>query len=97
VLIPWETHADGLRLSVRVTPRASVNSVGGLREGRLCVKVTAVAEDGKANAAVLRLLSKALGLAPSRLEITGGAASRDKTLLVRDAALGDVPAELGGP
>ena len=37
-----------------------------------------VPEDGKANAAVIKLLAKALGVAKSRLVLVRGATSRDK-------------------
>lgn len=72
----------GARLSLRVTPRASRNTVqspegGG---GLLRVHVTAVPEGGKANAAVLKLLAKALGLPKSRLTIIQGETGRDKVL-----------------
>lgn len=94
--IPWQEHRDGVALPLHVTPRASANAVTGLREGRLCVKVTAVPEDGKANAAVIKLLAKALGLAPSRIEVLSGATARDKTVLVRGAQLADLPVEFAG-
>ncbi|MGE0668546.1 MAG: DUF167 domain-containing protein [Sphingomonadales bacterium] len=83
---------DGLIVPVRLTPKASRDVVEGLRDdagrGRvLAVKVTAVPEKGKANAALEKLLAKALGVAAGRVEIVGGAASRNKDVLVRgDAA-----------
>lgn len=67
----------GAEIAVRVTPRASRNAV--LLEGdRIRVLVTVVPEDGKANAAVVKLLAKALGVAKSRLELLRGATARDK-------------------
>lgn len=67
----------GAEFAVRVTPRASRNAV--LAEGgEIRVYVTVVPEDGKANAAVQKLLAKALGVAKSRLVLVRGAASRDK-------------------
>ena len=44
------------------------------------MRVTAVPEDGKANAVVIVLLAKAWGLAKRDMEIVSGAGSRDKTL-----------------
>ena len=71
----------GTTLAVRVTPKASRNVVeevaGGLR-----VWVTVAPEDGKANAAVVKLLSTALGLSKSRLTFTQGATARDKVFRV---------------
>lgn len=67
----------GAEISVRVTPKASRNAVE--REGDMIrVRVTAPPEDGKANAAVLRLLAKSLGVAKTRLTLVRGATSRDK-------------------
>lgn len=71
----------GAELAVRVTPRASRNAV--LLDGEMLrVMVTVVPEDGKANAAVVKLLAKALGIAKSRLVLIRGATSRDKVFRV---------------
>ena len=48
--------------------------------GLLQVRITQIAEDGKANAALLALLAKALGAAKSSLEIVQGVTSRTKTI-----------------
>ena len=52
-------------------------------DGSLRAYVTTVPENGKANAAVLKLLSKALGVPKSRLELVRGATARDKLFRVR--------------
>lgn len=67
----------GAVIAVRVTPRASRNAVV-LDGATIRVMVTTVPEDGKANAAVIKLLSKALGIAKSRLVLLRGASARDK-------------------
>lgn len=67
----------GTTLALRVTPRAARNTVT-LKDGQLRVTVTTVPEDGKANAAVVQLLAKALGIPKSRLTLVRGATSRDK-------------------
>ncbi|MCT4556757.1 MAG: DUF167 domain-containing protein [Pelagimonas sp.] len=73
----------GARLDVRVTPKAARNAVvhdgAGLR-----VYVTTAPEGGKANAAVIKLLSKALGVSKSRLLLRKGATSRDKVFEILD-------------
>ena len=68
--------AEG-RLAVRVTPGARSEGVE-LVDGRICVKVRAKAEDGKATEAVRGLLARALDLPPSRLALLRGATSREK-------------------
>ncbi len=67
----------GTEIAVRVTPRAARNAVT-LDGETIRVTVTVVPEDGKANAAVIKLLAKALGVAKSRLVLVRGASSRDK-------------------
>lgn len=75
---------DGTRIvfTVRVTARASRDAVGGEREGALVVRVSAPPAEGAANAAVARLLARALDLAPSDVRIERGAASRTKRVSV---------------
>jgi uncharacterized protein YggU (UPF0235/DUF167 family) len=78
---------DGVRIAVRLTPGAKtagltavVPAPGG---GQLLrVSVTEPAENGRANAALLRLLATAWRLRRGDLAIIGGTASRYKTVLV---------------
>jgi uncharacterized protein (TIGR00251 family) len=69
-------------LRVRVTPRAGRNEVAGEREGVVLVRVTAPPEGGKANAATCRVIARTLGIAPSRVTVTRGAGSREKSLRI---------------
>lgn len=90
----FEPVADGVRLSLRVTPKASRNAIAGLADtasgGRvLKVSVTAVPENGKANDAVVKLLAKAWKLPRTSLTVVAGATDRNKIVHVA----GD-PAEL---
>lgn len=71
---------DRLLVTVRVGPRAGANQVGGERDGALLVRVTAAPADGKANAAVVRVLAKALDVPPSEVRLVRGAAARMKVL-----------------
>lgn len=67
----------GTEIHLRVTPRGGRDAIEDTPEG-LRVRVSAPPEDGKATAAVRRLLAKAMGVAPSRLELVRGATSREK-------------------
>ncbi|HZE18728.1 MAG TPA: DUF167 domain-containing protein [Candidatus Angelobacter sp.] len=68
-----------MRLKLRVTPKSRANEIVGVRaDGALRIRVTAAPQDGKANEAVIRLLSEALGLARSAIRLAGGASSREK-------------------
>ena len=76
---------DGIRLFVQVTPRASRSAVSGTvqdADGQefLKIMVTAPAEGGKANAAVIKLLSKAWKVPKSAIDVASGATSHRKTL-----------------
>jgi len=74
-------------LRIKVTPRASSNAiVGWLDEKRevLVVKVTAPAEGGKANAAVIKLLAEELNIPKSAIQIKRGSTSRHKLVALND-------------
>lgn len=82
-------------LRVRVTPRASRNEVAGLRGDTLCVRVTAPPVEGAANAAVTRLVAGVLGVSRSRVAVTAGHRSRDKTLKIAGLSDAEVREKLG--
>lgn len=72
---------SGQEIAVRVTPKASRNRI--VIEGdNIRVYVTTIPEDGKANAAVQKLLAKALGVAKSRLVLLRGQTARDKVFRI---------------
>ena len=72
-----------MRLKLRVTPKSRADEIVGMREdGVLQIRVTAAPSDGAANEAVLRLLSRALGLPKGAVRLKGGASSRDKWIEV---------------
>lgn len=71
----------GTQIAVRVTPKASANRIT-YENGVLRAYVTTVPEDGKATAAVIKLLARALGIAPTRLTLIRGATARDKVFLI---------------
>jgi uncharacterized protein (TIGR00251 family) len=73
---------DGELLAVRVMPRARQDEIAGMREGVLLVRTTAPPQDGRANAAVLRLIAKRLGIARTRVVLVAGARSREKLLRI---------------
>ncbi len=55
----------------------------GFEEGTLRLRVTAPPTEGKANAGVIALLAKTLGVSKSRLEIVKGHSSRDKVVSIK--------------
>jgi uncharacterized protein (TIGR00251 family) len=84
-LSPFSAAADGVRVRLRVQPRARRSRIEGVvpeADGGVALKVavTAAPEDGKANAAVIALLADAWEVAKSRLTVVAGAADRRKTI-----------------
>ena len=80
---PWAVCADGLVVTVRLTPRGGRDLIEGIEsraDGRCVLKarVRATATEGEANDALTRLLARAAGVAPSATRLIGGATSRIK-------------------
>ena len=71
-----------MRLRIRVKPGAREEKVRREPDGSLLVSVTARAREGKANAAVVKAVAKALHVPKSSVRIVSGLSSRTKTLEV---------------
>jgi uncharacterized protein (TIGR00251 family) len=74
--------ATGITFDVLVQPRASRARIGPVHGDRLKIAVTAPPVDGEANAAVIELLARSLGVSRSAVDVVAGAASRRKTIHV---------------
>ncbi|HET9458494.1 MAG TPA: DUF167 domain-containing protein [Sphingomicrobium sp.] len=73
------------QIAIRVTPRSAKPGIGGWRTGadgreELEVRVSEAPTDGAANAAVVRLLAKALGVPKSSIRILSGETGRHKRI-----------------
>ena len=73
---------ESCTIKIRVQPKSSRNQVDGFQDGALRVRVTAAPTEGQANAAVIAIIAKTLGVSKSRLEIIRGYSSRDKVVSV---------------
>ena len=73
---------ESCTIKVWVQPKSSRNQVDGFQDGALRVRVTAAPTEGQANAAVIAILAKTLGVSKSRLEIIRGYSSRGKVVSV---------------
>lgn len=85
MLRPFAAVSDGLRLRVRLTPKARRSAIDGLAaeaDGSVTLKVavTAIPEKGRANEALIELLAKELRIARSLITLESGATDRRKTL-----------------
>ena len=84
----FQPVAAGIRLRLKVAPKAKRNEIGGWLDEpdggqALKVAVTAAPEDGKANAAVIALLAKEWGVAKSAISVVAGATDRRKIVEIR--------------
>ena len=73
-------QADGVLLSVKLQPRASLNEIGEALGNELRIKVTAQPVDASANEALLRLVAEVLDCPRNRVELVRGQTSRHKTI-----------------
>ena len=87
---PWQVMAGGLVVTVRLTPKGGRDAIDGVEQmadGRavLKVRVRAAPTEGEANAALVRLLAKSLGVAPRHVSLVAGATARIKRLEIAGA------------
>ena len=75
-----------LRLSVRVIPRASKNELlGPFADGSYKARLTSPPVDGKANEALIKLLSGHFNVPKSKIKIVKGMTSKKKLVEMHDA------------
>lgn len=84
---PYTATPDGVRLAVRLTPRASRTGLDGLvagADGRVAlqVRVAAPPVEGAANTALVAYLAEALRLRKSDIRIASGETARQKILVL---------------
>jgi len=80
-----------VKISVRLQPKASREEIGSWDEdGTLRVRVKEPPVDGAANAALLRLLAKCLGISKDAISIIHGVAGRNKILKVEGLSVGQI-------
>ena len=86
-----------ITLEILVQPRASRARIGPMHDGRLKIAVTAPPVDGEANAAVVELLARRLGVARGDVSVVAGASSRRKTLTIANVTRQQLDALLEEP
>ena len=94
-MIDLQANDEGVLLPVRARAGARRNAIEGEHDGMLKISITAAPEKGKANKAILALLSKRLGLPKSSLTVAAGETSTRKQILVRGITLVQMRAAIG--
>ena len=79
----------GIVVSVKVQPNASKDRIVGEHADQIKIAVTVAPEKGKANKAVVKVLSRWLGIKSSDIEIVSGETSRDKKVFIRNISEAD--------
>ena len=81
-MISIQENPRGVVFKVLIQPRSSKNTLAGLHDDALKVKLTAPPVNNAANRMCIKFLAKALGVPPSSLEIVSGHTSRNKQVLL---------------
>lgn len=84
-------EAGTLHLRVKAVPGASRDAIAGALGDRLKVRVAAAPEGGKANAAIVRLIAKALAVPERQVQVVQGHTSAQKLLRVEGATVDRLP------
>ena len=79
---PSQVEMPLVRLSVRLTPRASSNAVLRYEDGVLFLRLTAPPVEGAANAACCDIVAELLGIRTNQVAVEQGYKSRDKVLTI---------------
>lgn len=84
---PWSEEAGGVALWLRLTPKGGRDAIDGmetLADGKAVLKarVRAAPEDGRANAALIDLIARALDAPKKAVTIRSGETSRLKKLFI---------------
>jgi uncharacterized protein YggU (UPF0235/DUF167 family) len=88
VPLPFVGEAPGgVSLSVRVIPRAGVTKIGGIRDGRLLLRLAAAPVDGAANEALIAFLAKSLGIPARNITVAAGQQDRNKRIVLSGASV----------
>jgi uncharacterized protein (TIGR00251 family) len=97
VAAPWLREVPGgVRIAVRLAPRASRDRVLGPHGDALKVAITAPPVEGRANDHLVAFLAKRLGVAKGAVRLVGGERSRDKVVEVTGLDPTAAAARLGG-
>ena len=78
----FEERDDCIVLTVRVVPRASKDAIHGLLGDALKVRIQAPPVEGKANAYLVKFLSKQWNIPRRDIEILSGETGRNKRLRI---------------
>ena len=87
----WIRERKGVVLiEIALTPQAKSLKIHGIKNDRLKISVQAPPIDGRANTALIELLSEILGVPKRNIEIVRGETGRQKTVAIVGVDSGEV-------
>ena len=86
---------DGILIDVRVIPRASRAGIAGTRDGALLVRLTAPPVEGAANAELVAVMAKTLGVPKRAVTIVAGERARQKRVGIAGVSVDEAQRKLG--
>ena len=89
-----EAAPDGAVVAVRVIPRAGRDTLAGVRQGALLIRLAAAPVDGTANEALTRFLADRLDVPRRAVTILSGVRARDKRVQIADVTAAEVARRL---
>ncbi len=81
----WRRDARGLRIAVRVQPRAQADRLCGVHGDRLKIRIAAAPSDNAANERLCRFVASLFHVPSGAVRLLQGSGSRDKLLLIEGA------------
>ncbi len=78
----YENRGGKLILNLHIQPRAKLNEIAGVHNGRLKVRLKAPPVDGKANACLLAFLAEQFQVKRNEVVLESGVHGRDKRVSV---------------
>jgi uncharacterized protein (TIGR00251 family) len=81
-MLDLQQHTHGVIVAVRASAGVRRNAILGVREGELRVAVTAAPEKGNANRAIVAVLSEALRIPKSAIQLISGETSQRKRFVI---------------
>lgn len=90
----FQASPEGVLIDVRVVPRASKPGIAGTRDGALLVRLDAPPVEGAANARLIEVVAKALGIPKRAVTIVSGGHSRQKRVAIAGVTLEEARSKL---
>lgn len=81
-MVRFSKKEGGIIFNVRVVPNSSKSEIIGEFDSALKIKIAAPPVDGAANAELIKVLAKKLGVSKSAVEIIGGQSSKNKQVKI---------------